>query len=462
MFAAVDDPQALPRARRALPPGAGRGVRQPGAGRPRGDGGRPVLRAPPADGGASPRPARVGGDAPPDLPGGADSKPPRSRETPWASTCARPATPRRRKKTGTEEDAVGHPSLDLSGRVAVVIGGTSGIGRALSLGLADAGADVVALRPHPGRGGVHRGRGGGQGAPDAAGHRRRDRPGLARRPPGTSVLDGLGQVDILVNSAGRIKRTPTLELPEEEWASILDTNLTGTLRACQVFAPSMLEQGRGRIVNVASLTSYVAFFEVAAYTASKAGVAGLTKALAIEWGPKGVNVNAIAPGVFRTPLNAELLDGTERGRELKLRTPLRRFGKVEECVGATVFLASEGASFINGEIIAVDGGFLASRGEPVSAAGGVSEAEDAPREGGGRRGLRGSAGPRGLGAVAGCHVTRGQRTGPAAGPQPQPRPPGPQGHGVHGRGPGPAVGRRAEDRDLRRRAARARSATSSS
>jgi NAD(P)-dependent dehydrogenase (short-subunit alcohol dehydrogenase family) len=175
-----------------------------------------------------------------------------------------------------------------------------------------------------------------------------------------AVVDHLGKIDILVNSAGRIKRTPALDLPEEEWSSILDINLTGTLRACQVFAPPMLAQGYGRIVNVASLTSYVAFFEVAAYTASKAGVAGLTKALAIEWGPKGVNVNAIAPGVFRTPLNAQLLDGTDRGRELKLRTPLGRFGRVEENVGATVFLASEGASFINGQIIAVDGGFLAS------------------------------------------------------------------------------------------------------
>jgi len=175
-----------------------------------------------------------------------------------------------------------------------------------------------------------------------------------------ATLKAFGKVDILVNCAGITKRTPTLEVSDDEWDSIIATNLTGTFRASQVFGRAMLEKGYGRIINIASLASFIGLHEVAAYTASKSGVAGLTRALAVEWGPRGVNVNAIAPGVFRTALNTRLLDESGRGQEFLARTPLKRFGRVEELAPACVFLASEGASFVNGEILTVDGGFLAS------------------------------------------------------------------------------------------------------
>jgi len=249
--------------------------------------------------------------------------------------------------------------LDLTGRVAVVIGGTSGIGRALGLGLAEAGADVAPMS---------RRREQVESAADAiAALGRRTARVVADVTDRASleaalgeVVASLGHVDILVNAAGRTERKPTLDVDDAAWDVILDTNLSGTLRACQVFGRHMLERGYGRIVNIASLSSFVALFEVAAYSASKAAVVSLTQSLALEWGPRGVNVNAIAPGVFPTDLNRSLLEGTARGREFLARTPLKRFGRVEELAGAAVFLASEAASFVNGEVLAVDGGFLAS------------------------------------------------------------------------------------------------------
>ena len=250
-------------------------------------------------------------------------------------------------------------SAALDGRVAVVTGGTSGIGLALARGLAQAGADVVPISRR--REQVD------AAAAEVEGLGRRSLHVTADVKNRGSLEDALratlrafGRVDILVNCAGITKRTPTLDVSDEEWASILETNLNGTLRACQVFGRKMLETGYGRIINIASLASFVGLFEVAAYTASKAAVAGLTRALAVEWGHRGVNVNAIAPGVYRTALNASLLDGTERGKEFLMRTPLRRFGRIEELAGACVFLASDSASFVNGEVLAVDGGFLAS------------------------------------------------------------------------------------------------------
>jgi NAD(P)-dependent dehydrogenase (short-subunit alcohol dehydrogenase family) len=259
----------------------------------------------------------------------------------------------------TREHITGYAGLDLAGRVAVVTGGTSGIGRALSRGLAAAGADVVASSRRIDQVAAT--------ATDieALGRRTlRVTVDVARRDSLDellkAVVSSLGKVDILVNCAGRTKRVPTLEMLDEDWAEILDVNLTGTLRACQVFGRHMIERRYGRIVNIASLAAFVSFQEVAAYAASKAAVASLTKSLAVEWAPHGVCVNAIAPGIFGTALNAKLLDETERGRELLMRTPQRRFGNVEELVGACIYLASDAASFTTGEILAVDGGFLAS------------------------------------------------------------------------------------------------------
>jgi NAD(P)-dependent dehydrogenase (short-subunit alcohol dehydrogenase family) len=249
--------------------------------------------------------------------------------------------------------------LELDGKVAVVVGGSSGIGRTLALGLAQAGADVVASARRL----------------DLVTATAAEIESLGRRSLRVTCdvvqreslaqllkasLDEFGKVDILVNAAGFNQRAPSLDFPETDWNRLIDTNLTGTLRACQVFGRHMIERAYGRIINIASMGSFLALFEVAAYCASKAGVASLTKSLAVEWAKHKVCVNAIAPGYFRTPLTEKLVVGTARGEEILLRTPIKRFGELEELVGAAVFLASDAASFVTGTILVVDGGFLAS------------------------------------------------------------------------------------------------------
>jgi NAD(P)-dependent dehydrogenase (short-subunit alcohol dehydrogenase family) len=250
-------------------------------------------------------------------------------------------------------------TFSLAGKVAVVLGGTAGIGRAISLSLADAGADVVAS-------------GRRQDVVDAVATELECKGRTTLRMASDvcnrisleellqRTLQKFDKVDILVNSAGKIVRGPTLSFPEEEWEQILDTNLTGTLRACQIFGKHMLERKYGRIINIASLNSFVSLSEVAAYAASKAAVVSLTRSLAVEWSRHGVLVNAIAPGVFRTEFNQNLLDGTGRGNELLMRTPMGRFGQANEVAGAAVYLASDAASFVTGQTLVIDGGFLAS------------------------------------------------------------------------------------------------------
>ncbi len=232
--------------------------------------------------------------------------------------------------------------FDLSGRVAVVVGATSGLGKTIARGLEEHGALVAAA-----------GRRSEAFAVDVTSRASVD----ALR---DNVLAKFGRVDILVNAAGITMKKETTGVSETEWTSVFETNLNGALRTCQSFLEPLKASGRGRIINIASLGSYLAFHEVSAYCTSKTALLGLTRSLGCEWARYGICVNVIVPGVFPTELNSQLIQGTPRGKELLMRTPMGRFGNAEELVGAAVLLASDAASFITGQSITVDGGYLAS------------------------------------------------------------------------------------------------------
>ncbi|MCZ2151458.1 MAG: glucose 1-dehydrogenase [Bryobacterales bacterium] len=248
--------------------------------------------------------------------------------------------------------------FSLNGKVAVVLGGTSGIGQAIARGYAKAGATVVASSRDVEK-------------VDAMGREFelagvptlrltsdvQDRASLERLCK--EAVRNFGRVDILMVTSGVLQKTPTADMKEEDWLRVIDINLNGSFRANQIFGRQMLEQKSGSIINTCSLTSFVTFNEVTAYAASKSAVVMLTKQLAAEWAPHGIRVNAIAPGIFRTPLNSHVIDLPERKAALLPRTPMGRVGNVDELVGVAIYLASAASSFTTGQVIAVDGGFLA-------------------------------------------------------------------------------------------------------
>lgn len=253
-----------------------------------------------------------------------------------------------------------YQGLDISGKICLVTGGTSGIGRAIALGFAQAGATVVAGSTNPDKvANIKKELGAGH---DALQLDVSDPKSVQAAVDAT--VKKFGRIDAMVNAAGVIKRVPSLDMALEDWERIIRINLTGAFLITQAVGRVMKNQTpdakglRGAIVNIASLNSYISLTEVLAYACSKSGVMGLTRGLANEWGPLGIRINAIAPGIFPTDLNRPLIEGTERGMNLKKHTPLARFGDADELVGAAIYLISPSASYTSGETIIVDGGFL--------------------------------------------------------------------------------------------------------
>ena len=251
-----------------------------------------------------------------------------------------------------------YKGLSLDGKRALVFGGTSGLGKSIALGFAEAGADVVPVSRRAEE--VQK----TAGEIRALGRRTIEfTADVTHREDIQRVIDRMraemGRIDILVNSAGTTKRAPSLEFADEDWNRVLNINLNGTWYACQMVGRVMKEQAYGRIINIASIGAFLSLYEVTAYCASKGAVAMMTRCLGAEWVKYNITVNALAPGVFETPLNRNVVHEPGRKASIMAHTPMKRFGNLEEIKGVAIFLASDSASFVTGEVIAVDGGFMA-------------------------------------------------------------------------------------------------------
>ena len=246
--------------------------------------------------------------------------------------------------------------FDLTGRVAVVTGANTGIGQGIALALAAAGADIAAVGRTPAEETVEKARALGRRAEIISAD-------LSTIEPVNRVVDEavdkLGGLDILVNNAGIIRRADSLDFTEEDWDAVIDTNLKSVFFLCQAAVRHMVGQGRGKIINIASMLTFQGGIRVPSYTASKSGIGGLTKLLANEWAAKGINVNAIAPGYIATNNTAALQADEQRNRSIMERIPAGRWGSPDDMGGAAVFLASSASDYVQGHILAVDGGWLA-------------------------------------------------------------------------------------------------------